>query len=95
MRWRDSLRRLKLSNEVDVAARWIAEREGGLALMMRYRKVSLAQDVHAYQGVDVWAERKAGNAHHAEQNSVWEADVDQVAGCRVRPAGNAYVHASD
>ncbi|MGA3097609.1 MAG: hypothetical protein ABSF25_14235 [Bryobacteraceae bacterium] len=85
----------KLGYEVNLSARWATERKGRLALVVCYRKISLAQNVHADQGVDVWADHKLSDPHHGEHHHIGEADIDQVAGGGQRATADAHIRAAN
>jgi hypothetical protein len=85
----------KLGYEVNLSAGWATEREGRLALVVCYRKISLAQNVHTDQGVDVWADHKLSDPHHGKNHHIGEADIDQVASGYQRPTAHAHIRAAN
>jgi hypothetical protein len=84
-----------LGYEVNLSAGRATEREGRLALVVGYCKISLAQNVHTDQGVDVWADHKLSDPHHAEHHHIGESDIDQVASGRQRPTAHAHIRAAN
>jgi hypothetical protein len=85
----------KLGYEVNLSAGWATKRKGCLALVVCYRKISLAQNVHTDQGVDVWADLKLSDPHHGKHDHIGEADIDQVAGGCQRPTADAHIRAAN
>jgi hypothetical protein len=80
MRWENLTACLNLGYEVNLSARGTTKRKRCIAVVVRYRKVAGANNVHPDQNIDAPMESNLRYPKHGAHHPVRETDINQVAG---------------
>jgi hypothetical protein len=80
----------QVGREINFSARWTAEGESRVAILVRYGEVTHAQNIHPDQDINTAKQNHLCNREHCEHNFVWKAKIDEMARSGQCTAANPY-----